>query len=104
VPGGEFQVAGDSGGGSGASIFYSLSGPEDELGVVIFVTAGEYPTYAGGAAGTVRTTPTLCVHTFPLPFELWAEKLLSGIHLVTPSIRHVPPTLCAGSMPSRTWR
>jgi branched-chain amino acid aminotransferase len=65
--------------------------PEDELGVVIFVTAGEYPTYAGGAAGTVRTTPTLCVHTFPLPFELWAEKLLSGIHLVTPSIRHVPP-------------
>jgi branched-subunit amino acid aminotransferase/4-amino-4-deoxychorismate lyase len=68
-----------------------LLGPEDELGVVIFVTAGEYPTYAGGAAGSVRTTPTLCVHTFPLPFELWAEKLLSGIHLVTPSIRHVPP-------------
>ena len=31
------------------------------------------------------------MHTFPLPFELWAEKLLSGIHLVTPSIRHVPP-------------
>ena len=69
----------------------ALLGPEDELGVVIFVTAGEYPTYAGGAAGSVRTTPTLCVHTFPLPFELWAEKLLSGIHLVTPSIRHVPP-------------
>jgi branched-subunit amino acid aminotransferase/4-amino-4-deoxychorismate lyase len=69
----------------------ALLSPEDELGVVIFVTAGEYPTYAGGAAGTVRTTPTLCVHTFPLPFELWAEKLLTGIHLVTPSIRHVPP-------------
>jgi len=69
----------------------ALLGPEDELGVVIFVTAGEYPTYAGGAAGSVRTTPTLCAHTFPLPFELWADKLLSGIHLVTPSIRHVPP-------------
>ncbi len=69
----------------------ALLGPEDELGVVIFVTAGEYPTYAGGAAGSVRTTPTLCAHTFPLPFELWAEKLLAGIHLVTPSIRHVPP-------------
>jgi branched-chain amino acid aminotransferase len=64
---------------------------EDELGLVIFVTAGEYPTYAGGAAGSVRTTPTVCAHTFPLPFELWAGKLLSGIHLVTPSIRHVPP-------------
>jgi multidrug efflux pump subunit AcrB len=32
VPGGSFQVAGDSGGGSGSSIFYSLSGPEDVIG------------------------------------------------------------------------
>jgi HAE1 family hydrophobic/amphiphilic exporter-1 len=31
VPGGELQVAGDSGNGSGAQIFYSLSGPEDEI-------------------------------------------------------------------------
>ncbi len=31
VPGGNFQVAGDSGGGSGATIFYSLSGPEDAI-------------------------------------------------------------------------
>ncbi|MGC1379539.1 MAG: efflux RND transporter permease subunit [Candidatus Baltobacteraceae bacterium] len=31
VPGGDFQVAGDSGGGSGATIFYSLSGPEDAI-------------------------------------------------------------------------
>jgi multidrug efflux pump subunit AcrB len=31
VPGGDFQVSGDSGGGSGASIFYSLSGPEDAI-------------------------------------------------------------------------
>ncbi len=31
VPGAVFQVAGDSGGGSGASIFYSLSGPEDAI-------------------------------------------------------------------------
>ena len=31
VPGGVFQVQGDSGGGSGASIFYSISGPEDEI-------------------------------------------------------------------------
>jgi multidrug efflux pump subunit AcrB len=32
VPGGEFQVAGESGGGSGSPIFYSLSGPEDAIG------------------------------------------------------------------------
>jgi branched-subunit amino acid aminotransferase/4-amino-4-deoxychorismate lyase len=69
----------------------SLLDSEDELGLVIFVTAGEYPTYAGGAAGNVRTTPTVCAHTFPLPFELWAKKIQAGVHLVTPSTRHVPP-------------
>jgi multidrug efflux pump subunit AcrB len=31
VPGGDFQVSGDTGGGSGATIFYSLSGPEGEI-------------------------------------------------------------------------
>ena len=29
--------------------------------------------------------------TFPLPFELWAEKYTTGQHLVTPSVRHLPP-------------
>ena len=46
VPGGQLQVAGDSGGGSGASIFYSLSGPEDEI-------AGA----AEKVAGVLRATP-----------------------------------------------
>src|SRR5262249_15250177 len=43
---------------------------------------------AGRAA---RTTPTICAHTFPMPFELWVKKMQTGTHLVTPSIRHVPP-------------
>jgi branched-chain amino acid aminotransferase len=64
---------------------------EDELGIIHFVTAGEYPTYAGMAGRPARTTPTVCVHTFPLPFELWATKMRTGTHLVTPSVRHVPP-------------
>src|SRR5262249_9461504 len=63
----------------------------DELGLVQFVTAGEYPTYAGMAGRPAPTSPTVCVHTFPLPFELWARKMEFGLHLVTPSIRHVPP-------------
>lgn len=62
-----------------------------ELGLIHFVTAGEYPTYAGMAGQPPRTGPTVCIHTFPLPFEMWAEKMRSGAHLVTPSIRHVPP-------------
>ena len=64
---------------------------DDELGLIHFVTAGEFPVYAGSAGRTARTTPTVCAHTFPMPFELWASKLDSGSHLVTPSIRHVPP-------------
>jgi multidrug efflux pump subunit AcrB len=32
APGGDFQVSGDNGGGSGLPIFYSLSGPEDAIG------------------------------------------------------------------------
>jgi len=65
----------------------------DELGLIHFVTAGEYPTYAGGAGRPARTTPTVCVHTFPMPFELWAQNMRAGAHVITPSIRHVPP-LC----------
>lgn len=64
---------------------------EDELGLIHFVTAGEFPVYAGSAGRAARLTPTVCAHTFPMPFELWAPKLDTGSHLVTPSIRHVPP-------------
>lgn len=64
---------------------------DEELGVVHFVTPGETPVYAGSAAGGARTTPTVCIHSFPLPFEFWAAKMESGAHVVTPSIRHVPP-------------
>lgn len=68
-----------------------LIGEEDDLGLIHFVTAGEYATYAGLSGRPARTTPTVCIHTFPLPFEMWAPKMLVGAHLVTPSIRHVPP-------------
>ncbi len=62
-----------------------------ELGLIQFVTAGEYSTYASMAGRPARTTPTVCLHTFPLPFELWAKKMRTGTHLVTPSIRQIPP-------------
>ncbi|MES2789371.1 MAG: aminotransferase class IV [Planctomycetota bacterium] len=68
-----------------------LADPADELGLIHFVTAGEFPIYAGSAGRSARLTPTVCAHTFPMPFELWAPKLDTGTHLVTPSIRHVPP-------------
>jgi branched-subunit amino acid aminotransferase/4-amino-4-deoxychorismate lyase len=76
-----------------------LVGPEDDLGLVQFVTAGEYATYAGRSA---RTTPTVCVHTYPLPFELWADRLRTGAHLVTPSVRQVPPPCWPPQMKCRS--
>jgi branched-subunit amino acid aminotransferase/4-amino-4-deoxychorismate lyase len=62
-----------------------------DLGIVLFVTAGLNLTYVGAAGAGSARTPTLCIHTFPLPFELWAEKYDAGQHLVVPSVRHVPP-------------
>lgn len=62
-----------------------------ELGIVLFVTAGEFPIYAGSAGGDGGMTPTVCIHTFPLPLHLWAKGLNEGLHAVTPSNRHVPP-------------
>ena len=68
-----------------------LLGPGDDLGVVHFVTAGENAIYAGSAAGSVRLTPTVCIHSFPLPLHLWRHLFTAGAHVVTPSTRHVPP-------------
>jgi len=63
----------------------------EEIGLIHFVTPGEYKTYAGSAGGGTQTKPTVCVHTFPLPFELWAKRMQQGVRVFTPSIRHVPP-------------
>ncbi|HWB07963.1 MAG TPA: aminotransferase class IV [Pirellulales bacterium] len=64
-----------------------------ELGLIQFVTAGEVSAYAGFAPTADRPAAgcTVCVHTFPLGWHLWAEKMRRGAHLVTPSVRHVPP-------------
>lgn len=37
-----------------------------------------------------------------MPFELWAEKLNHGQHLVTPSVRHIPPESIDPKIKSRS--
>lgn len=61
-----------------------------ELGIVHFVTGGEFHEYVGSAGRAPRVTPTICIHTFPIPFHYFADKLQNGQHAVTPSIRKVP--------------
>jgi branched-chain amino acid aminotransferase len=63
----------------------------DELGVIQFVTPGPYATYAGMSEQPASHSPTVCVHTFRLPFELWSDRMQYGARLVTPVVRHVPP-------------
>jgi len=62
-----------------------------ELAVAHFVTPGENLVYAGSAGGGVAMTPTVCIHSFPLPFHLWRHLFTEGAHVVTPGIRHIPP-------------
>ena len=65
----------------------------DDLGLAIFVTPGPYATLAPATdpdrqAGS--TGPTVGMHTYPLPFQLWAEKYERGEALVVPNVRQVP--------------
>lgn len=60
-----------------------------DLGIIVFATAGTNLTYVG--TGGNREPASVCVHTFSLPFELWAEKMTSGQKLVIPKVRAIPP-------------
>jgi branched-subunit amino acid aminotransferase/4-amino-4-deoxychorismate lyase len=63
-----------------------LIDPADDLGVTVFVTPGMYPTYCpeGGPGAT------LGVHTYPLPFSLWADKYQQGQCVVISDVMQVP--------------
>ena len=75
---------------------------DDELGLIQFVTAGEYNTYLPSRDIAVRSGPTVCLHTFPIAFALWAKRIQVGAHVVTPNIRHVPPQCYDPSMKYRS--
>ncbi|MFV1966523.1 MAG: aminotransferase class IV [Pirellulaceae bacterium] len=58
----------------------------DDLGLSLFVTPGAYPTLAppGGSS------PTVGMHTYPLPFYLWSETYRRGQALAVAEIQQVP--------------
>mgnify|MGYP005839027967 FL=1 len=66
---------------------HALLSEGDDLGLSVFVTPGDYPAYS--RATTSR--PILGMHTYPLPFRLWAEKYSRGQHLALSNVRQVPP-------------
>src|SRR5690606_14292589 len=66
-----------------------LIADHEELSIVHFVTAGENPMYADG--NVVRQSPTVCIHSFKTPLRRSKDFFTDGAHVVTPSIRHLPP-------------
>ncbi|MCC7084137.1 MAG: aminotransferase class IV [Pirellulales bacterium] len=58
----------------------------DDLGLCIFVTPGPYAAMAEGH----RAGPTVGLHTYRLPFFLWAKMYDEGVSLATTSVEQVP--------------
>lgn len=79
-----------------------LLAPGEDLGVVHFVTPGENALYAGSAGSAGPLRPTVCIHSFPLRFQLWRHLFTDGAHVVTPSIRHIPPQCLEPKMKNRS--
>jgi branched-subunit amino acid aminotransferase/4-amino-4-deoxychorismate lyase len=60
--------------------------PPPDLGLVIFVTAGDLAAQHGGRAGP----PRVGIHTFPLAFGLWDRAYESGVALRSVAVTQVP--------------
>jgi branched-subunit amino acid aminotransferase/4-amino-4-deoxychorismate lyase len=69
---------------------HRLLAPGDDLGLSIFVTPGLFPSYAPKGV----SHPMVCLHTYALPFYLWAQKYATGQALATTNIEQVS---------SRSW-
>jgi branched-chain amino acid aminotransferase len=69
---------------------HELIPPHHELGLIAFVTAGQNLTYLGAAGRDHIGHGTVCVHSFPLPFELWAHRYTEGQHLATVGVSPLP--------------
>lgn len=79
---------------------HQLQDPDDDLGMSIFVTPGPYATmaaFAGAAPG-----PTVCMHTYPLPFHIWADKYGQGQALTTTAVEQVPTTCWPAALKCRS--
>lgn len=70
----------------------SLKAQED-LALVMFATPGIIGYLAGQKGGLGDSSPTLGMHTFPLPLARYARWFREGAHLVVPARRQVP-ALC----------
>jgi branched-chain amino acid aminotransferase len=64
--------------------------PQDDLALVLFATPGPIGYYSGLPGGPGDGSPTLGMHTFPLPLARYRDFFEKGVSLVVPETRHVP--------------
>jgi len=57
-----------------------------DLGIVLFSTAGSNATYLSGISDQTTTV----VHTFVLPFAMWKSSQKDGVRLRIPEVRQIP--------------
>ncbi len=77
---------------------HRLVAPGDDLGLSIVVTPGPYAAYSEPGSGG----PTVCLHTYLLPFRLWAAKYRQGQSLVTTDVEQVSPKSWPPSLKCRS--
>ncbi len=64
----------------------TLIDQDDDLGLSIFITPGPYGPLSDGFSGG----PTVGLHTYRLPFRLWADAYQRGVSLATTTVQQVP--------------
>ena len=73
---------------------YSLLDPADDLGLSVLVTPGV------GTAGD--RTPTICLYSYPLPFQDWLPWYRQGAQLMVSQVRQVPASCWPGELKCRS--
>jgi len=73
---------------------YSLLDPADDLGLSVLVTPGV------GSDGD--RTPTICLYSYPLPFQDWLPWYHQGAQLMVSQVRQVPASCWPGELKCRS--
>jgi branched-chain amino acid aminotransferase len=74
---------------------------DDDLGAIVFVTAGLNPTYVGRDVAA-QTGCSVGVHTFPLPYATWGPKYDAGVELAASSVPALPNAVVDRRIKSRS--
>ncbi len=71
---------------------YRLHGNNQELGICLFGTPGPSPRFKYSNKLNQEFRPTVCVHTYALPFAEMHERYQNGVQLKLASTTEIPPS------------